>query len=135
MESPVSPIEESVWPRCVPSELRWLAQQIRPILHWHLVSFLCIAVGSLLALITPLVLGHLIDDVLPRRRLGSLIEMVLLLFLSFHGRTLLISLGGYVSLAAAQRMGLRLRLALLHHINSLSAEHFDKTSPGAAMYP
>src|SRR6266851_5079931 len=116
MESPVSPIEESVWPRCVPSELRWLAQQIRPILHWHLVSFLCIAVGSLLTLITPLVLGHLIDDVLPRRRLGSLIGMVMVLLLSYQGRTVLTSLGGYVTLAAAQRMGLRLRFSVFCHL-------------------
>ena len=135
MEFSVSPIGGSVWSKCVPGELRWVAQQIRPFLHWHVLSFLCIAVGSLLALITPLVLGHLIDEVLPRRKLASLIGMVLLLFLSYQGRTLLTSLGGYVTLAAAQRMGLRLRLAVLHHLNGLSADYFDKTPLGAAVYP
>ena len=135
MEFSVSPIGGSVWSKCAPSELRWLAQQIRPFLHWHLVSFLCIAIGSLLALITPLVLGHLIDGVLPRRKVASLIGMVLLLFLSYQGRTLITSLGGYVTLAAAQRLGLRLRLALLHHLNRLSADYFDKTPLGAAIYP
>jgi len=135
MESPFSPIARNLASRFTPVELRWLARQIRPFLHLHLVSFLCIAVGSLLALMTPLVLGHLIDEVLPRRQLGSLIGMVLLLLLSYQGRTVLTGLGGYVTLAAAQRMGLGLRFAVLRHLNRLSADYFDKTPTGAAMYP
>jgi ABC-type bacteriocin/lantibiotic exporter with double-glycine peptidase domain len=87
MDSPFSSIGGSICFKCVPTELRWLAQQLRPFLQWHLISFLCIAAGSLLTLITPLVLGSLIDDVLPRRKLSSLIAMVLLLFLSYQGRT------------------------------------------------
>src|ERR1700728_51549 len=44
----------------VPNELRWLFKQIRPFFRWHLASFLCITTGSLLALLTPLVLKLLI---------------------------------------------------------------------------
>jgi len=135
MDFAFSPIGGKIWSKCVPGELRWLLQHIRPFLHWHLLSFLCIAASSLLALITPLVLGHLIDKVLPQRQLGSLIRMVLLLLLSYQGRSVLTSMGGYVTLAAAQRMALRLRLAVLRHMNGLSADYFDKIPPGAAIYP
>jgi ABC-type multidrug transport system fused ATPase/permease subunit len=124
----------SIWSKCVPGELRWLGYHIRPFLPWHAASFLCIAAGSLLALVTPFVLAHLIDVVLPRRSLGSLIGMVLLLFLGYEGRTLFTSLGGCVTLAAAQRMGLRLRLAVLHHMSGLSSSYFEKVQPGAAVY-
>jgi ATP-binding cassette, subfamily B, bacterial MsbA len=119
----------------MPSELRWLGQHIRPFFHWHMASFLCVAAASVLALVTPLVLGHLIDVVLPRRSMSSLSQMVFLLFLGYEGRSVLTSLGGCVTLAAAQRMSLRLRLAVLHHMNGLSAEYFDKIPPGAAIYP
>jgi len=121
--------------KCVPGELRWLGYQIRPFLPWHAGSLLCIAAGSLLALVTPFVLAHLIDVVLPRRSLGSLLGMVLLLFLGYEGRTLFTSLGGLVTSAAAQRMSLRLRLAALHHMSGLSSAYFDKVQPGAAVYP
>ena len=135
MEPSVCPIGGNTWSNCVPGELRWLWQYIRLFLYWHVASFLCIATSILLALVTPFVLRHLIDVVLPRHGAGSLIGMALLLFLGYEGRTFLTSLGGCVTLAAAQRMGLRLRLALLHHINGLSADYFDKVPPGAAVYP
>jgi len=125
----------SIWSKWAPCELRWLEQYIRPFLHWHVASFLCIAAGSLLATVSPFVLGHLIDVVLPRRSLGSLIGTVLLLFLGYEGRTVLTSLGECVTLAAAQRMSFSLRLGLLHHLNGLSADYFDKIPPGAAIYP
>jgi len=131
----VCPIGGSIWSKSVPSELRWLGEYIRPFLRWHVASFLCIAAGSVLALVTPLVLGRLIDVVLPRRSVPSLIEMVFLLFLGYQGRTFLTNLGGCVTLAAAQRMSLRLRLTVLHHMNGLSAEYFDKVPPGATIYP
>jgi len=40
-----------------------------------------------------------------------------------------------VTLAAAQRMGLRLRFSVLCHLDGLSADYFDKTPIGTAMYP
>lgn len=132
---PSRAISESIWSKCAPGELRWMGQYIRPFLCWHLASFLCIAAGSLLGLVTPFVLGHLIDVVLPRRSVGSLIAMVLFLLLGYEGRTILTSLGGGLTLAAAERMGLRLRLAVLHHLNGLSADYFDQVLPGASIYP
>ena len=53
-------------------EIRWLAAQFKPFLRLHLGSYLCIVAGSLLVLLDPLIVKWLIDDVIPRRRVGLL---------------------------------------------------------------
>src|SRR6185437_4077189 len=107
----------------LPSELRWLCRQTRPLLHLHLASFLCFTAGSLLALLTSLVLTWLIDQVIPQRQAGFLALAVFLVFLGYQGKTTLTSFGSYLMLAAAQRMGLRLRMSLLQHLDTLSADY------------
>jgi len=119
----------------IPSELRWLAKQIRPFVPWHLASFLCMTAASLLALLTPLVLKWLIDQVLPRRETGLLLAAAGLIFLSYQGRTALTSVGRYLTLNAVQRMALRLRMDVLRHLDRLTADYYEDTKPGAVMYP
>lgn len=119
----------------ISNELRWLAKQIRPFMSWHFASFLCVTAGSLLALLTPLVLKWLIDQVLPRREVGLLLAAGLLIFLSYQGRAALTSVGNYLTLNAMQKMALRLRMDLLHHLGQLSADYYESTPPGAVMYP
>jgi ABC-type multidrug transport system fused ATPase/permease subunit len=126
---------EAVLRHRAPGELPWLAKQIRPFVPWHVASFLCMTVGSLLALLTPLVLKWLIDQVLPQRETGLLFLAAVLTFLSYQGRTALTSLGNYLTLNAAQRIALRLRMEILRHLDRLSAEYYESTPPGAAMYP
>ena len=63
--------------------------------------------GSLLALLTPVVLKGLIDQVLPRRETGLLLCAAGLIFLSYQGRTALTSVGNYLTLNAVQKMALR----------------------------
>jgi ABC-type bacteriocin/lantibiotic exporter with double-glycine peptidase domain len=65
----------------VPTELRWLVEKIRPRLNLHLGSCLCIACGSALALLTPLVLKWVIDLVIPHHRVGLLFMAMALIFL------------------------------------------------------
>jgi len=127
--------ERSQWWSSFPGELRWLAQQIRPLMHWHTASFLCITAGSFLALLTPLVLKWLIDRVIPQRNSGLLVLAVGLIFLGYQGRTALTSLGNYLMLSAAQKMSLTLRMDLLRHLDKLSAEYYENTAAGTAMYP
>ena len=91
--------------------------------------------GSVLALITPLVLKWLIDQVLPRRETGLLLAAAVLIFLSHQGRTALTSLGNYLTLNAVQKMALRLRMDVLRHLDRLSADYYENTLPGAVMYP
>ena len=101
----------------------------------HLASFLCITAGSLLALLTPLVLKWLIDQIIPQRQMGLLLLAVGLIFLGYQGRMALTSLGNYLMLSAAQRMGLTLRASLLRHFDTLSADYYESTPVGTVMYP
>jgi ABC-type multidrug transport system fused ATPase/permease subunit len=119
----------------IPNELRWLAKQIRPFVPWHVASFLCMTAGSLLALVTPLVLKWLIDQVLPQKETGLLLGAALLIFLSYQGRTALTSVGNYLTLIAVQKMALRLRMDILRHLDQLSADYYENTPTGAVMYP
>ena len=119
----------------VPIELRWLSQRIRPLLHLHLGSFLCITAGSLLGLLTPLVLKWLIDRIIPDRNTGLLLLAMALIFVGSQGKTAVTSLGSYLMLTAALRMSLSLRMEVLRHMDSLSADYYDKTPLGTVVYP
>jgi ABC-type multidrug transport system fused ATPase/permease subunit len=119
----------------IPSEMRWLSREVRPFLRWHIASFFCISVGSFLALLAPLVLKWLIDDVLPGRRTGLLIGAVGLIFLCHQGRAVLSSVGGYLTMLAAQRLALDIRVRLLRHLDTLSADYHEGTPVGVSMYP
>jgi ABC-type bacteriocin/lantibiotic exporter with double-glycine peptidase domain len=119
----------------LPPELVWLVKEIRPLLHWHLASFLCVTAGSLLALLSPLLIKWLIDGIIPQRRMGLLLVAVALIFLGHQGRVALSSLGSYLMLSASQKMGLTLRVRLLEHLDTLSADYYEGTPVGAAMYP
>jgi ABC-type multidrug transport system fused ATPase/permease subunit len=92
-------------------------------------------VASLLALLTPLVLKWLIDQILPHKEIGQLFAAAVLIFLSYQGRTALMSVGSYLTLNAVQKMALRLRMDLLRHLDQLSADYYEKTAPGIVMYP
>jgi ABC-type multidrug transport system fused ATPase/permease subunit len=126
--------ERSRWSSWLPTELRWLSKRIRPLLHWHVASFLCITAGSLLALLTPLVLKWLIDQIIPQRKLGLLLLAIGLIFLGYQGRMALTSVGNFLMLTAAQKMGLALRVGLLRHLDTLSAEYYENTPVGSVMY-
>ena len=119
----------------LPAEFVWLIKRIRPLLHWHLASFLSITAGSLLALATPLLLKWLIDSIIPRKSIGLLLLAVALIFIGHQGRVALTSLGSYLMLSASQKMALTLRMSLLEHLNTLSADYYEETPVGAAMYP
>ena len=119
----------------IPSEIRWLSRRVRPYLRWHGASFACISVGSFLGLLAPLVLKSLIDLVLPGRRIGLLIGAVGLIFLCHQGRAVLMSVGGYLTMRAAERLALDMRLQLLRHLDTLSADYHEGTPVGASMYP
>ena len=91
-------------------------------------------VASLLALLTPLVLKWLIDQVLPHKDHGLLIVAAILIFLSYQGRTVLASAGNYLTLYAVQKMVLRLRMDVLRQLDRLCADYYENTAPGAMLY-
>jgi ABC-type multidrug transport system fused ATPase/permease subunit len=90
--------------------------------------------ASLLALLTPLILRWLIDEILPRKETGLLVGAAVLIFLSYQGRTVLASAGNYLTLYAVQKMVLRLRMDVLRQIDRLCADYYENTAPGAVMY-
>jgi ATP-binding cassette subfamily B protein len=119
----------------IPSEIRWLSRQVRPFLRWHLASFLCITLGSGLALLAPLLLKWLIDRILAQGEPGLLLGVVALLWISYQGRALLANFGSYLTVNASQRMAIALRMTLLRHLNTLSADYYESTPVGTVIYP
>lgn len=119
----------------LPGELHWLWQQMRPYFGQSLVSFGCTAVGVLLGLCNPLILKWFIDRALPRRDSSWVIGLAVLLFVTYEARTLLASVGAYFTLSAAQGMAMRLRMRILRHLDRLSADYYETTPVGAALYP
>jgi ATP-binding cassette, subfamily B, bacterial MsbA len=118
----------------LPSELLWLYQRVRPLLAWHLTSFLCLTAGSVLALVNPLVLMWVIDRVLPNRNIALLICTGTAIFLSSELRPILSSFGGYLTLLASQRTVVSIRKEILERLDSLSAEYHENTPVGARLY-
>ena len=116
-------------------ELAWLSERVRPLLHWHLASFACIAAASLIALFPPFALGWLIDKILPQRAATQLFGLTTLLFFSFLGRTFLTSVAGYLTMSAAQKIAFDLRMSAMRHLDTLSAEYYENNAVGMMVYP
>src|SRR5258708_539101 len=122
-------------PNPFPGELLWLFPRVKPQLTLHVASFLCLTLASLLALLTPLTFRWLIDSLLPAHNAHLLTIAIGLIFASYEGKAALSSLGGYFTFQATQRTALSLRISLLEHIDSLSADYFDRTPVGELLYP
>ncbi len=119
----------------VPVELRWLTTALRPVWTLHAASFFAFTLGSTLGLLGPLVLRWLIDRILPERDAWLLVSAVALLFLSYEGRVVFTSLGSWLTVAASQKVVLALRLEILRHLDSLSADYHEATPTGEKLYP
>jgi ABC-type multidrug transport system fused ATPase/permease subunit len=120
--------------RLFPRELTWLFPRIKAQLPRHLASFLCLTAASLLALVTPLSLRWLIDRVLPSQDTGLIALGVGFIFVSYQGRASLNALGAYLTFLATQQTSVELRMSLLRHLDSLSADYFDRTPVGELAY-
>jgi ATP-binding cassette, subfamily B, bacterial len=118
-----------------PPELHWLFPKVKPQLPWQIASFVSLTLAGLLALVTPLCIRWLIDSILPTRDTRFLVIAIWLIFASYEGRAILSALGGYLTFRATQHTALGLRMSLLRHLDSLSAEYFDRTPVGELLYP
>jgi len=131
----LNPISLRPLSNLVPVELRWLSTALRPVWILHAASFLVFTLGSALGLLGPLVLRWLIDRILPERDAWLLVFAVALLFVSYEGRVVLTSLGSWLTVAASQKIVLALRLEILRHLDSLSADYHEATPTGEKLYP
>jgi ABC-type bacteriocin/lantibiotic exporter with double-glycine peptidase domain len=131
----VTPISRRSFSNFVPVELRWIFTTLRPVWPLHVASFFAFTLGSALGLLGPLVLRWLIDRILPERDGWLLVSAVALLFISYEGRIVFTSLGNWVTVAASQKIVLALRLEILRHLDSLSADYHETTPTGKKLYP
>jgi ABC-type multidrug transport system fused ATPase/permease subunit len=115
-------------------EFWWLLSQVKPFFRLHLGSYVCVVAASLLVLIDPLIVRFLIDEVIPNRRFNWLPLVAVAFFFSYTGRLGFDSLAGMLNFRAVQKMTYRSRLSLLRHLQRLSAEYHDNTSPGDTLH-
>lgn len=122
-------------PNLLSPELRWLIPRVKPHRALHVRSFLLLTLASLLGLGTPLTIRWLIDRVLPARDPVLLAIAIAGIFASYQGRAVLTAVGGYLTFRATQAAALGLRVSLLRHLGSLSADYLDRTPLGELLYP
>ena len=115
-------------------ELHWLASRVRPFVRLHLGSYCFIVIANLLVLLDPLIVGFLIDEVIPKRRLTWLPVAALAFILTYAARLGADGMAGMLNFRAVQKMTFRLRLALLRHLQRLSAEYHDKRPLGDTLH-
>ena len=116
------------------SEFGWLVSQVKPFFRLHLGSYLCVIAASILVLLDPLIVRFLIDQVIPNRRITWLPLVAVAFFFTYMARMGFDSLAGILNFRAVQKMTYRSRLALLRHLQRLSAEYHDNTSPGDTLH-
>src|SRR5689334_24001944 len=116
------------------TEIRWLAARVKPFVRLHLGSYFCIVVSSILVLFDPLIVRFLIDDVIPRRRVGWLPLIAIAFLLTYMARLGADSVAGMLNFRAVQKMIFRSRLSLLRHLQRLSAEYHDNRPLGDTLH-
>jgi len=115
-------------------EFRWLLGQVKPFLRLHLGSYVCILFVCVLALLDPLIVRFLIDEVIPNRRISWLPLVALAFFMTYIGRLGFEGLASITNFRAVQKMTFRLRLKLLRHLQRLSAEYHDNQPLGDTLH-
>ena len=115
-------------------EFRWLLGQVKPFLRLHLGSYICILFVCVLALLDPLIVRFLIDEVIPNRRISWLPLVAVAFFMTYIGRLGFEGLASLTNFHAVQKMTFRLRLKLLRHLQRLSAEYHDNQPLGNTLH-
>jgi subfamily B ATP-binding cassette protein MsbA len=115
-------------------EFWWLLSQVKPFFRLHFISYLCVVAAGILVLLDPIIVRFLIDEVIPNRRVTWLPLVGAAFFFTYIGRLGFDSCAGLLNFRAVQKMTYRMRLALLRHLQRLSAAYHDNTSPGDTLH-
>lgn len=116
--------------RAKPNTIRWIRIRIQRYGGYLALSFILASVGGLIANADPLLLRYWIDVSLARHQgLGSF-AMVGLIALCFVGRAAVNALATLLGFRVSQMFGHDLRIELLKHMTSLSADWHEKTLLG-----
>jgi ABC-type multidrug transport system fused ATPase/permease subunit len=110
--------------------IRWIWARIRRYAGYLVLSFILASLGGLIANADPLLLRYWIDVSLVRHQgLGSF-AMVGLIALCFVGRAAVNAVATLLGFRVSQMFGHDLRIELLEHMTSLSADWHEKTLLG-----
>lgn len=115
-------------------ELRWLLHQARPYSSLYTLRICTVLLTSFLALLDPLILKWLIDDILPWKRTGMVIVAAAAFFCIFLLRFGLTALSLLVDTYTSQRLAYDLRNGLLRHLQTLSADYHLTSSKGQLLH-
>ena len=103
--------------------------------YWHLqlVALVCAIIAAFLGLVQPWVQKLFIDDVIPSRDAGMLVNVCLLLVGSILGGTLFSTLRGYLFTRVGERAVIDMRHELFRHFQQLSLSFFNREKTGRLM--
>jgi ABC-type multidrug transport system fused ATPase/permease subunit len=108
----------------------WLWGRLRPYRKRLFLGLTTAIMAGLVGTVDPLLMRHWLDVTLPQRRLLGSLVTVLLIALCFVGRSGLAGLAGLVSFRITQLLAQDLKVELLAHMTSLSADWHERTSLG-----
>jgi subfamily B ATP-binding cassette protein MsbA len=112
------------------THLRWLAARIRPSIGLHAAGHTCIIAASLLALLDPLMMKWLIDDVLARRRTWWVPVVACAFVGNYLARRLLDYAGVMLGTRAVHRLMFSIRRELLRRVYRFSASCLEARAVG-----
>jgi len=119
--------------RDVQGALRRLLSRLRP--YWPALAFVLtlVAVGTLLGLVGPYLMGVAIDKFIAADDLPGLMNIVLLMLGSYLGSWVAQSIQGVIVARISQNAMRALRRELFDHLQMLSLRFFDRRQPGELM--
>lgn len=120
--------------RRLSTDIKWVLGQLRPYLPAYSTSLVCIVIAGLMSLLDPLVMKWVIDKALPQQQLRWLPIAAGVFAFTYSCRLVFNGMGAMLSFRATQTVIAKLRLALLRHVQALSAAYHDNSAVGDTMY-
>jgi ABC-type multidrug transport system fused ATPase/permease subunit len=114
--------------------VRWLAGHARSSLPHLLGGVFCTLIVTASVLLDPLIMKWLIDEALPQRHIKFIFIATGAYALTFCCRLAFNGMGSIIVFRASQKMAFRVRLNLLRHLQTLSAEYHGTVSVGDILY-
>lgn len=109
---------------------QWIGIRIRRYTGYLVLSFCLASLGGMITNADPLLMRHWLDVSLPRHEVMGSLLMVGLIALCFVGRSTVNGLASLLGFRVSQLFGHDLRVELLQHMTSLSADWHEKTLLG-----